>query len=120
MSEFQLSFSELQTPVNTGSPREMSFGEEVKIKNNTLTCVIFGSSGDLAKRKLFPSIFLLFAQDLLPKTTNIVGYARTEMSIDQFFEKLHPFIEKLLTDEKMTKKYQEFKKRCHYVVSIRA
>lgn len=95
MSDLNLSFSELATPT-ISSPREMIFGDEFKPKNNGLSVIIFGSSGDLAKRKLYPSLFLLFAQDMLPKSTSIIGYARTEMTIDQYFEKLQPFMEKYL------------------------
>src|SRR3954470_22340348 len=46
--------------------------------------VIFGASGDLAKRKLLPAIFKLVQQRLLPAELAIVGFARTEMSDDDF------------------------------------
>ena len=39
---------------------------------------IFGASGDLAKIKLFPSIYILAERNLLPKDFYIVGYARTK------------------------------------------
>src|SRR5215469_6758996 len=38
--------------------------------------VIFGASGDLTKRKLFPSLFHLEQDNLLPKEFAIVGVAR--------------------------------------------
>src|ERR1700755_208754 len=38
--------------------------------------VIFGASGDLPKRKLFPSLFHLEQDNLLPKNFAIVGVAR--------------------------------------------
>src|SRR5215469_11399082 len=38
--------------------------------------VIFGASGDLTKRKLFPSLFHLEQDNLLPKNFAIVGVAR--------------------------------------------
>jgi glucose-6-phosphate 1-dehydrogenase len=46
--------------------------------------VIFGASGDLTKRKLGPALFNLAHQRLLPPETAIVGFARTEMSDDDF------------------------------------
>jgi glucose-6-phosphate 1-dehydrogenase len=50
--------------------------------------IIFGASGDLARRKLLPSLFKLAADNVLPKTCYIVGIGRTEMSDDQFRAKI--------------------------------
>lgn len=51
--------------------------------------VIFGASGDLTGRKLLPSLFTLFTQDLLPEHFCILGAARTPYSDEQYraFEK---------------------------------
>src|SRR5947207_2584258 len=46
--------------------------------------VIFGASGDLAKRKLIPAIYELAREKLLPEKFALVGYARSPMSDDQF------------------------------------
>ncbi len=46
--------------------------------------VILGASGDLTKRKLGPALFNLALQRLLPPETAIVGFARTEMTDDEF------------------------------------
>ncbi|KAJ2745827.1 Glucose-6-phosphate 1-dehydrogenase, partial [Coemansia sp. BCRC 34301] len=48
------------------------------------TIVVFGASGDLAKKKTFPALYHLFEQGLLPKRVSIIGYARTQMSIEEF------------------------------------
>jgi glucose-6-phosphate 1-dehydrogenase len=48
--------------------------------------VIFGASGDLTKRKLLPAFWNLFVQGLLPEGFAILGYARTEMTDDEFRE----------------------------------
>ena len=42
--------------------------------------VIFGASGDLAQRKLLPSLFHLSTHGLMPQKYYIVGVARTEMT----------------------------------------
>ncbi len=41
---------------------------------------IFGASGDLAKIKIFPSLYALAKQGRLPKQYLMVGFARTEMT----------------------------------------
>ena len=48
--------------------------------------VIFGASGDLTKRKLLPAFFHLYSEGLLPHGFAIVGYARTEMTDEQFHD----------------------------------
>jgi len=51
-----------------------------------LIFVIFGASGDLAKRKLIPSFFQLYKQGLLPEHFAILGVSRTEFSDEAFRE----------------------------------
>ncbi len=46
--------------------------------------VIFGASGDLTRRKLLPAFYHLFLEGLLPKGFAILGYARTQLSDDEF------------------------------------
>ena len=50
--------------------------------------VIFGSSGDLTKRKLIPSLYNLAKYGLLCPDTAIVGVARRESSTELFRERL--------------------------------
>src|SRR5437773_1335929 len=46
--------------------------------------VIFGASGDLAKRKLIPAIYELAREKLLPEKFALIGYSRTPMSDEDF------------------------------------
>jgi glucose-6-phosphate 1-dehydrogenase len=46
--------------------------------------VIFGASGDLAKRKLIPALFDLAKEKLLNPASYIVGYSRSPMSDEEF------------------------------------
>src|SRR5205823_9460483 len=50
--------------------------------------VIFGASGDLTKRKLFPALYSLAVRQLLPEQFAVVGVARTEESDDDFRERM--------------------------------
>src|SRR3989304_7614255 len=49
---------------------------------------IFGASGDLTKRKLFPALYNLALENRLPERFAVVGYARSEMTDEAFREKL--------------------------------
>ena len=46
--------------------------------------VLFGASGDLAKRKVIPALFDLAAHDSLGERYSIVGFARTPMTDESF------------------------------------
>jgi len=46
--------------------------------------VVFGASGDLARRKLIPSLYSLYLQGLLAEGFTILGYARSNYSDDAF------------------------------------
>lgn len=46
--------------------------------------VIFGATGDLTKRKLFPALYNLAHGDFLPHKFAIIGVGRQELSTDEF------------------------------------
>jgi glucose-6-phosphate 1-dehydrogenase len=48
--------------------------------------VLFGATGDLARRKLLPGLYHLFAAGLLPEGCRIVGSARRALTGEQFRE----------------------------------
>ncbi len=50
--------------------------------------VIFGASGDLARRELLPSLFELHHKRLLPEPFAIIGASRQDWSTDQFRESM--------------------------------
>jgi glucose-6-phosphate 1-dehydrogenase len=59
----------------------------MKVPDN-LNLIIFGASGDLTFRKLIPAIFSLKIQNLLPEKFEIIGLSRSEISNEDFREKL--------------------------------
>jgi glucose-6-phosphate 1-dehydrogenase len=48
------------------------------------TLVIFGASGDLTKRLLFPALYNLAAEKLLPDAFAVVGFAHTALGDEEF------------------------------------
>mmetsp|Transcript_15564 Transcript_15564/g.17826 ORF Transcript_15564/g.17826 Transcript_15564/m.17826 type:complete len:513 (-) Transcript_15564:237-1775(-) len=62
---------------------------------SSLSIVVFGASGDLAKKKTFPSLLNLYTFDLLPKNIQIWGYARSNITSEELREKILPFLLKL-------------------------
>lgn len=72
----------------------------------------FWWQGDLAKKKIYPTLWWLFRDNLLPKPTTFFGYARSKLTVQQLREKCHQYM-KVKPDE--AKKYEEFWKLNHYV-----
>jgi glucose-6-phosphate 1-dehydrogenase len=70
--------------------------------------IIVGASGDLSKRKLLPALYSLFVHDQLPTECAIFGFARSEMS-DQEFQAL---VREKVGDEP---RVAEFATLCRYV-----
>ncbi len=64
-----------------------------KNDNTHCTMVIFGATGDLAKRKLFPSIYSLYKKGQLSKNFAVVGVARREWSDEVFRENVFSSIQ---------------------------
>ena len=56
--------------------------------------VIFGASGDLARRKLIPALFSLYRKGRLPAGISILGFARQGFSTEEFRERLKEGVEK--------------------------
>lgn len=52
--------------------------------DNNHIYTIFGASGDLTKRKLMPSIYALFVQNMLPENFAIMGASRSSYSDGSF------------------------------------
>ena len=58
------------------------------------TLVIFGGTGDLAKRKLLPAIYNLAHEGALPERFNLIGASRSEMPDDEYRQMARESIEK--------------------------
>ena len=50
--------------------------------------VVFGATGDLARRKIFPALYNLERQGILPRESRIIGFARRELSLEAFLEQM--------------------------------
>ena len=64
------------------NPLEVGLG--VRRTSDPCALVVFGASGDLTKRKLFPALYSLAYRRLLPERFAVVGVARTEETSRQF------------------------------------
>lgn len=75
-----------------------------------LAIVIVGASGDLAKKKTYPSLLSLLNGYLLPSNVVIYGYARSKITNEQLREKLRPYLEGKAKSDVI----EDFLSRCYY------
>ncbi|CAO2812920.1 unnamed protein product [Amaranthus hypochondriacus] len=85
------------------------------VREPTLSIIVVGASGDLAKKKIFPALFALYYEGFLPENFNVFGYSRTKMND----EELRNMISTTLTcrvdkRENCEDKMNKFLKRCFY------
>jgi glucose-6-phosphate 1-dehydrogenase len=74
-------------------------GLQLRRKPDPCILVIFGASGDLTKRKLFPALYSLALRRLLPENFAIVGTSRSEETDDAFKERMKEAVQEYGRDE---------------------
>jgi glucose-6-phosphate 1-dehydrogenase len=79
--------------------------------------VIFGASGDLTKRKLFPALYSLAFRRLLPEKFGIVGVARTQSTDDEFRERMKEAVQRHGRDEFRDDIWQPLAEGMRYVAT---
>ena len=80
--------------------------------------VLFGATGDLAKRKLFPGFYHLFKAELMPEDFRIIGSGRhSPGSDDEFRELVHDALGEHGRMELDDESWQAFGERLSFVVS---
>ncbi|WP_462413251.1 glucose-6-phosphate dehydrogenase [Neobacillus sp. Marseille-QA0830] len=52
----------------------------------SMTFVLFGATGDLAKRKIYPALYNLYIDKKLPQPISVIGLGRGNLSHDDFQE----------------------------------
>ncbi len=86
---------------------------EDKIKQPT-SIIIFGATGDLAKRKLFPAFYNLFIDDRLPEQFNIIALGRAENTDENFRNHIKENLENFSRKKVTSKEWEDFQKHITY------
>lgn len=74
--------------------------------------ILFGATGDLAQRKLFPSLYHLFCKGILQEHFAVIGAARSELNTDEFRQIVHDSIADIQLSDEST---NEFIRHFEYV-----
>jgi glucose-6-phosphate 1-dehydrogenase len=92
--------------------------EGIRLERTAGPCavVIFGASGDLAKRKLLPALYRLVQQRLLPAEFAIVGLARTEMTSEEFRARMREAVEEFSAEKRVDEEvWNSFAQGLYYI-----
>ncbi len=77
--------------------------------------VIFGANGDLARRKLLPALFHLYAEGLMPDDFRIIGNSRSESTDDEFRNLARASAAEFSRCDTLGEEWDEFARRLSWV-----
>jgi len=78
---------------------------------------IFGASGDLTQRKLMPALYALAVRGLLPQRFGVVGVSRTELTNEEFRERMRQAVLDHARDEFRTDVWERLAEGVCYVAA---
>ncbi|QDY68792.1 glucose-6-phosphate dehydrogenase [Qingshengfaniella alkalisoli] len=67
---------------------------------DTFDLVIFGGTGDLARRKILPGLFRRYRSGQMPEAARIIGVARSDMAADDFRQQIGQALEEFVEEGK--------------------
>jgi glucose-6-phosphate 1-dehydrogenase len=77
--------------------------------------VIFGGSGDLARRKLIPALYNLASDGLLPERFAIVGVGSSDLGDEGYRERVAELLPDHIAGDYEEQRWRWFAERLHYV-----
>ena len=77
--------------------------------------VIFGSSGDLTRRKILPALYNLHVESLIPERTAIIGTSRTPYERDEFISEMRKAAEENSRTPVTGEAWDRFARDMYYV-----
>ena len=93
--------------------------EGLRLRRSPDPCsmVVFGATGDLTRRKIFPALYALALRRLLPERFGVVGVARTEQTTKQWVADMRDAIRQHARDEFDSGVWKELVEGMRYVAT---
>lgn len=82
--------------------------KKIKEQFHPFNLVVFGGTGDLATRKIFPALYMRFIDGQLPSDFGIVAHSREEVSKSSFRQALQEKVAALANGKFSEQKFEEF------------
>lgn len=80
--------------------------------------VVFGATGDLSHRKIFPALFDLHAAGILPQELRMIGFARRTLDEPAFRSELRlDCLRNCRQKNRLDELWEDFAARIHYIAS---
>lgn len=70
--------------------------------------VVLGASGDLSKKKIYPTLWWLYRDGLMPRKTVIVGFARSALTVEDIGLRMAPYSKLTEENQGIGGKFTEF------------
>ncbi|MGZ8783697.1 MAG: glucose-6-phosphate dehydrogenase [Gaiellaceae bacterium] len=98
-----------------GNPLE----EGLRLRRSADPCalVVFGATGDLTRRKIFPALYSLALRRLLPERFGVVGVARTEQTTKQWIAEMKAAVKENTRDDFSAQVWNELADGMLYVAT---
>jgi glucose-6-phosphate 1-dehydrogenase len=101
----------------TNGDNQLAEGLRLRRSPDPCTLVIFGASGDLTRRKIFPALYSLGLRGLLPERFAVVGVARTEQTTKQWVAEMKKAVKEHGRDELRAAAWNELAAGMRYVAT---
>ncbi len=92
-------------------------GLEQRRRPEPCVLTIFGASGDLTRRKIFPALYALAFRDLLPEQFAVLGVARSEHTTEDFLATMEAAVREHGRDEFRQEIWDRLARRTRYVAT---
>ncbi len=101
------------------TPTENPLLEGLEVKRRPEPCVltIFGASGDLTRRKIFPALYALAYRELLPEHFAVLGVARSAQTTEEFVARMEAGVREFGRDEIREDVWERLASRTRYIAS---
>jgi glucose-6-phosphate 1-dehydrogenase len=103
--------------VDTGLENPLAEGLRLRRRPEPCAVVIFGASGDLTQRKLFPALYSLALRQLLPESFGVVGVARSEHSSKEWIADMEKAVKAHARDDFDRDTWDSIAAGMHYVAT---
>ena len=83
----------------------------IQTEKQSALIMIFGATGDLAQRKLFPSLYELYKKDMLAERFSVIGVARRALTNEEFQARI---IDSVKSDSNDSSDIEQFASHFYY------
>ncbi|MBA2175340.1 glucose-6-phosphate dehydrogenase [Halobacillus locisalis] len=81
-----------------------------------MTFVLFGATGDLAKRKIYPALYNLYVEGKMPESISVIGLGRTELTNEDLQAQVEEALNEFSRRDVQSENIQEFLSKFRYFI----